>query len=74
MNDLVKKQQLTPYLLLAHSWAGCDTTSAVQKQEKLKIIQLLKLSQVQESGSCFVDVFAAAGDVGKSGIEIYVKR
>ena len=74
VKDLVKKQRITLYLLFAHAWTGCDTSSAIQKQGKLKILQLLKSSQVQEGGSCFGDVFAAPDVVGKSGIEIFLKR
>ena len=74
VKDLVKKQPLTPYLLFAHAWTECDATSAIQKQGKIKILQLLKSSQVPESGSCFGDVFAAPDVVGKSEIEIFLKR
>ena len=73
LKDLVKKQPLTPYLLFAHAWTGYDTTSLIQKQGKLKILQLLKSFQVQESGSCFGYVFVAPDVVGKSGIEIFLK-
>ena len=74
VKDLVKKQPQTPYLLFAHAWTAFDTTSAIQKQGKLKILQLLKSSQVQESSSCFGGVFAAPDVVGKSGIDIFLKR
>ena len=29
IKDLVSKQPLTSYMLLAHAWTGCDTTSAI---------------------------------------------
>ena len=32
IKELVDKQPLTPYLLFAHSWGGCDTTSAVHNK------------------------------------------
>ena len=71
---LVNKQPLTPYLLLAHVWTGCNTTSAIQNQGKLKIFQELRSFQIQESVSCFGDVFATPDVVEKSGLEIFLKR
>lgn len=74
VKDLVSKYPLTRFLLFAHAWTGCDTTSAIQNQGKVKILQLLKSKSFQEDVSCFGDVFATPEVVGKSGVEIFLKR
>lgn len=74
LKDLVSKFPLVRSLLFAHAWTGCDTTSAIQKQGKVKIIQMLNSRSFQEIVSCFGDVFATPDIVGKCGIEIFLKR
>ena len=43
---------LTEFLLFAHAWTGCDTTSAIHKQGKTKIFQHLKTKLQQDAISC----------------------
>ena len=73
IKDLVSKQPLTSCLLFAHAWTGCYTTSAIQNQGKVKILQQLTSTSVHESASCFGDVFATPEPVGASGISLFIK-
>ena len=74
MKHVVNKQHLTPNLLFAHASTSCNTISAIQNQQKFKILQQLKSFQVQESVSCFGNVFATHDIGGKSGLQIFLKR
>ena len=74
IRSLVNDHELTKYLLFAHAWTGCDTTSAIHKQGKTKILQHLKNKQQQSAISCFGDVFATEETIGKAGVNLFIKR
>ena len=74
VRDLLNKQPLTSYMLFANAWTGCGTTSAIQSQEKRKILQQPKLFQVQESVSCFWNVFSTTDVEGKSVLDIFLRK
>ena len=61
-------------LLFAHAWGGCDTTSAIFKQGKIKILtSLLNDDLVQSKATIFGNLQCPQGDIGKDGNEIFIK-
>ena len=62
------------YILFAHAWGGCYTTSAIFKQGKIKILTtLLKDDLVQSKATIFGNLHCTQGDIGKAGNEIFIK-
>ena len=47
IEQLVLMQPARKFILFAHIWTGCDYTSAIHNQGKLKILNSLKLKEVQ---------------------------
>ena len=60
-------EPLYKLLLFAHYYCGCDTTSAIYNQGKLRILQVLKIKAAQDLVSLFGNAVASPKDIGDLG-------
>ena len=58
-----------PYdlILSVHAWGGCDTTSATYGKGKMKLMEMLKSNNMQETVSCFRNVEATQEEIDSAG-------
>ena len=54
-------------ILFVHAWGGCDTTSATYGKGKMKLMEMLKSKNMQETVSCFGNVEATQEEIGSAG-------
>ena len=65
---------LKPYLLVLHSWAGCDTMSAIHMKGKTSLIKKIETSlQVRQMLDTLRDPNADQLEVGAAGIELFLQ-
>ena len=64
---------LSSFILFAHIWAGCDSTSAIHRQGKLKILNILKSKSVQRLAQQFNEANANQDEIGNTGIQLMIK-
>ena len=63
---------LKSYLLVLHSWTGCDTTSAVHMKGKTSLIKKIEMSlQVRQMLDTLRDPNADQLEVGAAGMELF---
>ena len=70
IEQLVSMQPAHKFILFAHIWTGCDYTSAIHNQGKLKILSSLRLEEVQHLAQQFNAVNAKQDEIGSAGIKI----
>ena len=65
---------LKSYLLVLHSWTGCDTTSAIHMKGKTSLIKKIETSlQVRQMLDTLRDPNADQLEVGAAGIELFLQ-
>ena len=70
IEQLVLMQPARKFILFAHIWTGCDYTSAIHNQGKLKILNSLKLKEVQHLAQKFNAANAKQDEIGFAGIQL----
>jgi len=74
IGQLVSKCPIRICLLFSHIWSGCDTTSAIYRQGKLKELNLMRTSKMcQTLAQNFYHDDNTPEKIGESGIEIMIK-
>ena len=66
---------LKPYLLVLHSWTGCDTTSAFHMKGKTSLLKKIETSlQVRQMLNTLRDPNADQLEVGVAGIKLFLQQ
>ena len=65
---------LKPYLLVLHSWTGCDTTFAIHMKGKTSLLKNIEMFlQVRQMLDTLRDPNADQLEVGVAGIELFLE-
>ena len=74
IGDIVKSQpSLKKWILFAHIWGGCDSTSATHTQGKLKILRYLEIHYLQDLAIRFYKEGAHQDEIGEAGCAIMIQ-
>ena len=69
IEKLVSMQPAREFILFAHIWTGCDCTSAIHNQGKVKVLQNLQSDKFQRLAKQFNKANAKQDEIGFAGIQ-----
>ena len=73
INQIADALQVSNHILFCHAWSGCDTTSAMYQQGKLKILELLNSKDVQSQADYFGKLESTQTVIGEAGSKLAIK-
>ena len=73
IHQIVDALQVSNHVLFCHAWSGCDTTSAMYQQGRLKILQLLTSKEVPYQADYFGKFESTQTVVGEAGFKLAIK-